>query len=332
MLAQAQACAFELSFRKSNSSSTLAKLACGVATLFNNATSSVKNSSNFSKWLATCGYPWVKHAEHQNNCFMGHARSYEAKAAIEGLSSIFNLILILGEKYGIQITNLKSSLRYLTNASNIEKSETDLADLLVKSRSSLSESVANDLSQAEKYNDKVYHYAVPAVEELPAIESKVLVKPTPIESLSISAVSDLFTDLIPIAIHEDNKKLITNLKDWVATIKSAAEEKTRLTQDTLSHLKLPGALDSLQSNIGLPPSLIAKINALQQLNGGQGVSTLFSLRESLENMSQVAWTSYSELRNSLQEELKYDESQRNRFNKQWQRTPSSEITQSFHKG
>ena len=161
MLAQAQKCFYEKASRAGMKDAIVAKITAECSRLYNEASARLGQ--------ATIGggagsKEWLEVVEWNKKLFEGMQHFYAATAHEEA------------HEYGKQLCRLTYATNRVAEAVLLCKktNKKELQEQFVTAHTTVNERRA----QAKKDNDLVYNEKVPAVEELPALERKPMVKPT----------------------------------------------------------------------------------------------------------------------------------------------------------
>lgn len=94
----------------------------------------------------------------------------------------------------------------------------------------------------------------------------------------------------------------------------------------LASLNLPGALDALEQNIGLPSSILEKSNQVKTAGGARELEQLW---ETLQALATTDSTLLDEALQVLDEEEAQDDRMKSQFRDKWNRTPSNQLNQNL---
>ncbi|KAL0565208.1 pH-response regulator protein palA/rim20, partial [Marasmius crinis-equi] len=177
-----------------------------------------------------------------------------------------------GSRYGSEIAYLTQALAGAKRAHDIAR-KGKASPAVQQDAQSLLEALQKDIARAERDNDLIYHQDVPVASSLPSIPHAAVAQMTIPKELtnptSIVASEDmLFSELVgwgtreAIKIYYDRRKNL--LQDELVTVADQARENA---ERTLQELNLPGALEALERPVGLPPSLLKKVEEVRLENG-----------------------------------------------------------------
>jgi programmed cell death 6-interacting protein len=315
MLAQAQACFFEMAIQRGMRPAAIAKLAQGTASLFGHALSALNARPGLPEWMRQTQYPWANHMRFQQQCFEASARYWQSKDALEK------------KDYGGEIGWLYVAQDLCRSAAKINK---DLESSLERNRKTLYEHVVSRLAAAIKDNETVYYAAEKKPDQLGSIDPKIMVKATPFEPAIDPAAEakSAFNNLVPLAVQEANDAYIGQLKSTLSEMKAECQEKTDMVRMQLSSLNLPAALEALDGSAGLPEAVWNRVKDVQYKGG---ISSLGQAYEHVQASSSAARAGLAEIDTMLQEEEAADNKMRERYGAKWNRVPSKQITAAFNR-
>eukprot|EP01006_Ploeotia_vitrea_P044484 TRINITY_DN66835_c5_g1_i1.p1 TRINITY_DN66835_c5_g1~~TRINITY_DN66835_c5_g1_i1.p1 ORF type:complete len:959 (-),score=543.42 TRINITY_DN66835_c5_g1_i1:42-2918(-) len=311
LLAQAQACFFELAVKTNKSPTLISKLASGTSELFKLAYQASQKDP-LADWLAKANYKWQNHYAFQRHCFAAASYFWFAKS------------LLAAQDYGREIGYLQAALDHVTQAKKFEDS---LVGGLADGRSKLHELIQTRLREAVKDNDTVYVQPVPKLADIQPVEKKLVVKAVPFDMSSIQGSFDKdhnpFESLVPNEVRKKADEFKDQEVAVVTDLRHQVQEKTGFARATLASLGLPASLEALEVDASLPKNLWERISALQAKGG------YVKLQEKLRGVKKLrdqATSMAGEIETILADEAKEDSAMRTRFGARWTSVKSEDIT------
>ncbi|KAJ8072525.1 pH-response regulator protein palA/rim20 [Marasmius tenuissimus] len=251
MLAQAQECFWQKAKLDNYKNSLISKLAASTSALYQHAFDAIQNASPLSN---------TSHVEAKQYHFDAVSQYRKSREELEG------------SRYGSEIAYLTQALSGAQRAHGIAR-KGKVSSSVQKDAQSLLEALQKDIARAERDNDLIYHQDVPVTSSLPPIPHAAVAQMTIPKELtaptSIVASEDMiFSELVgwgtreAIKIYYDRRKNL--IQDELVTVSTQARETA---QQVLQELNLPGALEALERPVGLPPSLLKKVEEVRLENG-----------------------------------------------------------------
>ncbi|XP_050432887.1 programmed cell death 6-interacting protein [Adelges cooleyi] len=182
-----------------------------------------------------------------------------------------------------------------------------------------------ELIEAKKDNDFIYHERIPDVKNLEPIAKIAIAKSIPVPAKLSSKFKDLFEDLVPISVQQALSTYDVRKTELVNTEIGKLREATQILNGCLASLNLPAALEDVKG-VGIPQSLIDKSNSVR-MNGG--VQKLESMIRELPELLKRNEEIIVESERMLNEEQDSDDQLQAQFKEKWNRTKSSALTQVF---
>lgn len=124
-----------------------------------------------------------------------------------------------------------------------------------------------NLAEAKKDNDFIYHERVPDVKSLEPIGKAQPAKALPLAQPMSQNFKDLFSELVPVAVHQALASYDLRKTEIVNTEITQLRESTQELNGLLASLNLPAAIESNDASSGLPPSILEKANIVKELGG-----------------------------------------------------------------
>jgi len=306
MLAQAQECFYEKAVKDNMKASIIAKLAAQVADYYEFTLTLVTNSALSS----IVPKNWASHIQVKIAIYKANAQYRTAIAHAEA------------DEYGSQVARLQIAFNLLEEAKkkHLKHCSSDLQGLFNSEHSVISAA----LQTAEKENDNIYHEPVPNESKLAPIEKKPIVKAIPLpESVHLIGEKDPFYRLVPFAITEKLSVYQERKDSLVRNEIRQIDEQNQIAIGSLSSMQLPGAIEALETPIGIPKTLQDKVNSIRQEGG---IRLINELIETLNNLAREDTSILNEAIQKLDAEEKEDVEARQQFGNSWIRTPSHTLT------
>ncbi|KAF9267708.1 BRO1-domain-containing protein [Marasmius fiardii PR-910] len=258
MLAQAQECFWQKARLDNFKNSTISKLAASTSVLYQHAFDAVNDANPPVRQLFPTD--WLAHIEAKQHHFDAVAQYRKSREELEG------------SRYGSEIAYLTRTLTGAKRAHDIAR-KGKVSPAVRQDIQSLLEAVQKETVRAERDNDLIYHQDVPVASSLPPIPHAAIAQVTVPKELtnpnSIVASEDMiFSDLVgwgareAINIYYDRRKNL--IQDEIIAVSLHAREEV---ERTLQELNLPGSLEALERPVGLPPSLLKKVEEVRLENG-----------------------------------------------------------------
>ncbi|KAF2709333.1 BRO1-domain-containing protein [Pleomassaria siparia CBS 279.74] len=310
MLAQGQECFWQKAVKDGLKDATIAKLACRVSDLYNEASEAGVQSDSISS-------EWIHHMTAKHHHF---AAAAQFRAACDCLEK---------RKYGEEVARLRDSQICVSEALKEQRyiNKVVLADL-----HGLRNKITEDLKRAEKDNDMIYLLPVPPKSELKILDrANMVVSRVPKEVADSNALLGeggelgpaLFSKLVPYSVHlaasiyVDRRDRLVN-----KTIVDELEALTNQIHDVLRSLNLPGSLQALEKPLGLPPGLVAHAEEIRQQDG---LNRLSRSMEDTKKLKQSDQATYREGCDILKSESAEDEAARRKYGTdRWGRQPAEQ--------
>ncbi|KAJ1674864.1 pH-response regulator protein palA/rim20, partial [Spiromyces aspiralis] len=323
-LALAQECAWKSAVIKGFKDGTVARLAMQVVVLYDNALEAAQNPDAPS----VVSRYWGNYISIKKLYFEAEARN---RKAIEALSN---------SQHGQEVAQLQLARDAINEAYQIiEEDKTramrKLNPMLVNEIKSFRNTILETTQRAVSDNDIIYLDAVPPPSSLPPIMPAKMTRPSLPEIIAspenFSGESDLgsplFKALLPFVVHEaasvyEDRKEQLVVRDIIASL----DELTAQSENILSSLNLPYALEAVEKPIGVPPSLLS---ASDQIRSEGGLNALRRLVITIKRHRSSATEILKKSQEALDAELAEDNELRQTHSDSdfvRSRTPSSELT------
>ncbi|KAL3279081.1 hypothetical protein HHI36_016595 [Cryptolaemus montrouzieri] len=182
------------------------------------------------------------------------------------------------------------------------------------------------LTEATKDNDFIYHERIPDVKALEPIGKAQPVKLTPLTYPMSQNFKDLFSELVPVALHQAMAAYDLRKQEIVNGEIGRLRESTQVVNGVLASLNLPASIEATDGGSSLPPSIIEKANAVNQLGG---ITELETMIKELPDLLQRNEDILNETDRLLDEEKESDDTLRQQFKEKWNRTPSDKLAEVF---
>ncbi|CAH1131348.1 unnamed protein product [Ceutorhynchus assimilis] len=240
------------------------------------------------------------------------------QAAFSAVAELHQALVCKEKKaIGEEITRLRVAIEKF-KAAQSRSGKSLFSDLLNKAE--------RNLAEVEKDNDFIYHERVPDYKSLELIGKAPLAKILPVQERMSQGFKDLFTSLVPVAVHQALASYDLRKTEIVNTEITKLRESTQELNGILASLNLPAAIEVTDSNTGLPPSILEKA---QNVSGLGGISALRQMIEELPESLKRNQDILDETDRILNEEKAADDSLRQQFKERWTRTPSDKLTEMF---
>lgn len=352
LLAEAQACYYELAKAKGMKPEALSKLSGGAADLYRGASSNFQgaertevnrsfpwhahcdswaalfDAASFYRWseklLAEAeasgqGYgervAWLSAAE--NAC--GAAISIPSKAAAAAAAS--------GSSKGSGASPVSS----IFGSSKSKQAESQVPEVDVSSARALLNDVQRDKAEAVADNNKIYFQLVPKLSDLPALPRAQMAKPTPLPDLTPASAGmrELFSAIVPAEVAATLAILNDRLVGLVTQAKERASKASDDARSQLQSMGLPGYLDASGAgaggadNRGLPSQVWERVVRCQVAGGMPELDRLWGAN------SGSAASAGEVLRQAqcvVDDECAQDSQYRSQYGQRWTATPAEIVT------
>lgn len=198
---------------------------------------------------------------------------------------------------------------------------------IVKWAEMISNMIQNKCLAAKKDNDLIYRETVPANVSIEGITPRSMVKLLEVDhdNFLIPPEKDLFGSIVPYKIKQGEKAYFEKLDEKIAKAASLCMTLDNQARNELSALGLPGSIEAIECPVGVPTSLVYKMDAVK---AEKGLNTLLEQLEIIKNFAEECNTTLQECFNLLENEDVEDYKARQTYINQWTRTPSAELTTS----
>ncbi|XP_060527003.1 programmed cell death 6-interacting protein [Cylas formicarius] len=190
----------------------------------------------------------------------------------------------------------------------------------------LADKADRNLTEAQKDNDFIYHERIPDQKSLEPVSKRALAKVTQIQHPMSQTFRDLFTELVPVAVHQALASYDLRKTEIVNTEITKLREASQTLNSVLAGLNLPAAIEVTDASTGLPPSILEKAHAVSSLGG---ITELSRMVEELPDLLKRNQDILDETDRMLNEEKAADDALRQQFKEKWTRTPSDKLTEMF---
>ncbi|KAK9879303.1 hypothetical protein WA026_004156 [Henosepilachna vigintioctopunctata] len=240
------------------------------------------------------------------------------QAGFHAISELHQSLVCRNEKLiGEELARLQHSVE-LFKASQQRSGRNLFNNLFLKAQ--------RNLAEATKDNDFIYHERIPDIKALQPIGKAQPVKLIPVANPMSHNFKDLFSELVPVALHQAMAAYDLRKQEIVNGEIGRLRESTQVLNGLLASLNLPAAIEVTDGSNSLPPSIIEKANAVSQLGG---ITALESLINELPELLKRNKDILDEADRMLNEEKESDDTLRSQFKEKWNRTPSDKLTEMF---
>ncbi|OSD06599.1 BRO1-domain-containing protein [Trametes coccinea BRFM310] len=264
MLAQAQECVWQRAVMDNYKNGLIAKLAAKVASFYGTAVQHVKGAGSSIRRAFPSS--WIAHLETKHLHFQAAAQYRKSLDDLEA------------HHYGNEIARLSEAHSYAKQGYDVAR-RGSIAQAVLQDIKSLLDIVQKNLARAERDNDLIYHQDIPPASSLPAIAEVSMAQPLIDSRLQdvksvVGKDAVIFGELLgwgarlAIELYNDRRR------NWIAEeIEGRVQALDDSLSKTLESLSLPAALDALDRPVGLPPSLLRKIEEVRLESGPDRIET-----------------------------------------------------------
>ncbi|KAL1491587.1 hypothetical protein ABEB36_012162 [Hypothenemus hampei] len=240
------------------------------------------------------------------------------QAAFSAIAELYQSLVCRERKeIGQEIARLRAAVEKF-KAAQSRSGKNIFSDLLNKAE--------RNLAEVEKDNDFIYHERIPDYKALEPIGKAPLAKILPLPEKMSQNFKDLFSALVPVAVHQALASYDLRKTEIVNTEITKLRESTQELNGILASLNLPAAIEVTDSSTGLPPSILEKAQTVSSLGGIAALKKMIDeLPESLKRNQDIL----DETDRMLNEEKAADDALRQQFKEKWTRTPSDKLTEMF---
>ncbi|TIB74657.1 BRO1-domain-containing protein [Wallemia mellicola] len=255
MLAQAQECYWQKAVLDNLKNGTIAKVSLGVSNLYEEACQLALHSTP----TPADAFPsiWISHIQVKAHHF---AAAAQYRKSLDDLSS---------SRYGEELSRLNLAAELVKKAMEFSK-RNKVFDAVRDDLKGLQDTLTENISRATRDNDLIYLHDVPHPKALPIIQPARMVKgviPTDLTNGAIPKDALLFSALTPFAV-DHACDLWSNRKNYrVREFEQRCAQLDKLQAEALHALGLPGSLQAVDRTSEIPPSLLKKIEELQNDGG-----------------------------------------------------------------
>ncbi|KAJ8979592.1 hypothetical protein NQ317_019480 [Molorchus minor] len=240
------------------------------------------------------------------------------QAALGAIAELYqSLVCKASKNIGEEISRLQRSTE-LFKAAQTRSGRSMFEDLASKAE--------RNLNEARKDNDFIYHERIPDIKSVDPIGKAQLAKMLQIQQPMSQNFKDLFSELVPVAVHQALASYDLRKTELVNTEITRLRESSQLLNGVLASLNLPAAIEVTDGSGGVPPSILEKANTVSSLGGITEVQRMINeLPELLQRNRDIL----DETERILNEEKAADDSLRQQFKEKWTRTSSDKLTEMF---
>ncbi|CAH1990718.1 unnamed protein product [Acanthoscelides obtectus] len=301
MIAQAQQMFVHKAIHDSMKDSVIAKLASACEDLY-------------SECLKTFQRENLKHIWDRDWLSMISAK----QAAFGAIAELYQSMVCKASKsIGEEISRLQRASE-LFKAATSRCGKSLFEDLALKAE--------RNLAEAKKDNDFIYHERIPDIKAVDPIGKAQPAKVLQVAYPMTSNFKDLFTELVPVAVHQALASYEIRKTEIVNTEITKLREANQQLNSLLASLNLPAAIEVTDGGSSVPPSLLEKASSVAGLGGIQELERMINeLPEALKRNQDIL----DETDRMLNEEKSSDDQLRQQFKEKWTRTPSEKLTEMF---
>lgn len=320
-LASAQTCVYERAVMAKMSPKTLRKIAMGCMKCYETAAKHAKDSDS-----KTVSSNWSSKLDVHVSSFGAAAHFWQSQVDHDKAHKE-------GTGYGIEVARLHEALRLIRDAHDTLDNgpKWDGKEDVGESIEALEKKVKEKFETANTDNNSVYMEEVPDASSLEDIDAKVLVKNIDfdiVNDLGGRHGDDLFNSIVPQVVTEAVVEFQSLVDKRVEEAKTSVKENNDLAKAKLASLGLPAALESEESNGGIPDSLRKQIRAARVLSGG-GVRGLREKLDRAQSMVQQAEARHARVRRMLDDEASSDSRYRSEHGGRWHRERSENAARRY---
>ncbi|ALC45750.1 ALiX [Drosophila busckii] len=241
------------------------------------------------------------------------------QAGFHALTQLYqSLVCRSTKKVGEEIARLRNAIELFKAAQTRGGNETYLDEYFSRAKRNLAEST--------KDNEFIYNEIIPEISTLASPGKAQLAKPLPMAAPMAGNFKDIFTNLVPVELHRALTASDMRKNEIVNAEIMKLREATQTLNAVLASLNLPAAVETTDSNSGLPPSLREKANEVRGKGGIEHVQTMLKdLPELLSRNREIL----DETERLLDEERDSDNQLRGQFKERWTRLSSDKLTEMF---
>ncbi|XP_001357901.2 programmed cell death 6-interacting protein [Drosophila persimilis] len=241
------------------------------------------------------------------------------QAGFHALTQLYqSLVCRAAKKIGEEIARLRNAIDLFKAAQSRGGNETYLDEYFSRAKRHLAEST--------KDNEFIYNEMIPELSTLASPGKAQLAKSLGIASPMASNFRDIFTNLVPVELHRALTASDMRKNEIVNVEIMKLRESTQTLNAVLASLNLPAAVETADSNSGLPPSLKEKAVEVRQKGGVENVKTMLKELPDLLNRNREI---LDETERLLDEERDSDNQLRAQFKERWTRISSDKLTEMF---
>lgn len=182
--------------------------------------------------------------------------------------------------------------------------------------------INREAAELKKDNEFIYHDRIIPSDRLEAIGRAALAKSLPFSKPASSSFVDLFSKLVPIAVHNALQAYESRKGEIINFEIGRLREGTQLMNSVLASLNLPAAIEDLSGQT-IPKSMLDKSAAVKEKGG---LATIDEYMQNLPELLQRNREILDEATRLMDDEERDDTQMRDRFKTKWTPKPSAELT------
>lgn len=301
MIAQAQEIFVLKAIRDSMKDAIIAKLACQCEELYADALRNMQKENQRTLW----DKEWIPNIAGKQAGFHAMTQLYQS------------LVCRTNKAVGEEIARLQHAVELFKAA----QSRSGKANLFEE----YANRAQRHFVEAKKDNDLIYNEMIPDIKSVSSPGKALLAKPILLSGRLSDGTKDLFSSLVPVALHQAMTACESRKNEFVNAEILKLREATQTLNGVLASLNLPAAIE-VTTGGALPASLLEKANEVRERGGIESIQNLITELPVLLTRNREI---LDETERMLNEEKDSDDKLRVQFKTRWTRTPSTALTENF---